>query len=206
MNNDLRMAGADRVGDWMITFTGKRFYPLDPRPEDVNFRDIGHALSMICRYGGHIRRFYSVAEHCALMAAYFEQRGDLPKARYALIHDAPEAYIGDMVRPLKRDMAAFTAAERGIAAAIQYAILGKPWQTTILARNPETVALVDAADKAIVIDERNELFRPEVLAAADWYPKRAPLGVQVVGHPPHIAERDFMATFVRLFPEIDLDR
>lgn len=52
-----------RKGDWILTFTGRRFYPLDPRPEDVCLEDIAHALSLICRYNGHSRFFYSVAEH-----------------------------------------------------------------------------------------------------------------------------------------------
>src|SRR5689334_11513518 len=107
MDGDTAIAGAARVGDWMMTLSGKRFWPLDPRPEDVDFRDIGHALSMICRYGGHVRRFYSVAEHSALLARWFEARGDFTFAKYALLHDGTEAYIGDMVRQLKQFMPEF---------------------------------------------------------------------------------------------------
>ena len=55
-------------GSWMQTFTGRQFFPLDPHPNDVDPVDIAHALSLICRYGGHTRRFYSVAEHCVLLS------------------------------------------------------------------------------------------------------------------------------------------
>jgi uncharacterized protein len=98
-------------GDWMITRTGRRFFPLDPKPEDVNVYDIAHALAHICRYGGHVPSFYSVAQHSSLMADHFYDLGEPVLALWALVHDAAEAYIGDMIKPLKRDMPAFVAAE-----------------------------------------------------------------------------------------------
>ena len=57
-----------RKGDWMQTATGGVFWPVDPRPEDVEIEDIAHALSLICRYCGHVREFYSVAQHSVLVA------------------------------------------------------------------------------------------------------------------------------------------
>src|SRR5690349_636686 len=87
-------------GSWMQTFTGRQFYPLDPRLDEIDPLDIAHALSMICRYGGHTKHFYSVAEHCLLMS-----HAVAPEyALWALLHDATEAYVGDMVRPLKHHM------------------------------------------------------------------------------------------------------
>src|SRR4051812_20612492 len=87
-------------GDWMQTYTGRAFWPLDAQPEDVDPLDIAAALSMLCRYGGHVSRFYSVAEHCLLMSEAVAPE----HALWALLHDATEAYMGDMVRPLKRQM------------------------------------------------------------------------------------------------------
>lgn len=83
---------------WIQTYMGRRFYPLDPRPQDVAIEDIAHALSMKCRYTGHTARFYSVAEHC-------ERASYLVPPQYALaalLHDASEAYLPDLAAPVKR--------------------------------------------------------------------------------------------------------
>lgn len=101
-------------GDWMQTFTGARFYPMDPRPEDIDPADIAHALSLLCRYGGHLDRFYSVAEHCVLMS-----RAVPPEhALIALLHDATEAYVVDVPRPLKRYLPDYQAMEAAVWGAI----------------------------------------------------------------------------------------
>jgi len=108
-----------RRGDWMQTHSGLRFYPLDPRPEDIRIEDIAHALSHICRFNGHCARFYSVAEHSIMVAREVYRalachpRRDL-LALTALLHDASEAYLCDVPRPLKRlnEMTAYRDAER----------------------------------------------------------------------------------------------
>lgn len=95
---------------WFQTFTGKLVDAENPTPEMIDIEDIAHALSMTCRFGGHCRDFYSVAEHSVLV----EQYGTLPPhlihttgpeivcARLALLlHDAAEAYIGDIITPVK---------------------------------------------------------------------------------------------------------
>lgn len=102
---------AGRIGDWMLTYTGKHFWPLDPRPEDIDIRDIIHHLAMTCRWGGATKFHYSVAQHCVLVcdAVFWRSKNllappDICKewALWGLLHDASEAYLGDMVRPLKR--------------------------------------------------------------------------------------------------------
>ncbi len=80
------------------TFTDKRFYFLDPKPEDICIEDIAHSLSHICRYGGHCHRFYSVGEHS--ITCCDRVRG-LSVPLWGLLHDAAEAYIGDICKPLK---------------------------------------------------------------------------------------------------------
>ena len=82
----------------IVTYTGKGFDLLDPQPEMVCIEDIAHSLAHICRYTGHVREFYSVAQHCVLMA-----RANLPGGRLQrLLHDAAEAYIGDIASPWKQ--------------------------------------------------------------------------------------------------------
>lgn len=190
---------SERRGDWMITFTGKRFWPLDPHPLDVDFRDIAHALSLICRYGGHVRRFYSVAEHSTLLARYFLQRGEIGKARCAAVHDASEAYVGDMVRPLKRDFQAYGTIEENV----HDAIIEKLPEEDLW--SPEDALAVKAADTAILTNEARALFRPEALARANWVLSIEPLaGVVPIGQPPHEAERDFMSLLRQLFPALEI--
>ena len=94
-----------RLGDWMITFTGKKYWPLDPRPEDVCTEDIAHHLSMICRYGGACKYFYSVAQHSVILSQLLEQeRESIQTLQWGLLHDAAEAYVGDTIRPIKRSL------------------------------------------------------------------------------------------------------
>jgi hypothetical protein len=81
----------------MRTFTGKMIDPFDPNPALICIEDIAHALSQINRFGGHTHRPYSVAEH-SVLGTYFVSRGNELEF---LLHDATEAYIGDLIRPLK---------------------------------------------------------------------------------------------------------
>lgn len=103
-----------RLGDWMQTYTGVAFYPMDPRPEEISIYDIAHALANICRYGGHSRYFYSVAEHSCLVSEFVSEAQKFD----ALMHDAAEAYVGDMVRPLKLSMPEFCSVENKIRTVI----------------------------------------------------------------------------------------
>lgn len=103
--------GQERIGDWVQTYGGRSFWPLDPRPTDIFITDIAHALSLLCRFGGHCCVFYSVAEHCVLMS---RQCADPYDKLWCLLHDASEAYIGDMVRPLKRMIPQFQDIEHKI--------------------------------------------------------------------------------------------
>lgn len=82
----------------ICTHTGKVIDVLHPKIEDIDIEDIAHGLSMQCRYGGRCERFYSVAEHCWLMSK-FDFLPGRPLAK--LLHDASEAYVGDLVRGIK---------------------------------------------------------------------------------------------------------
>lgn len=82
----------------ITTYTGKRFDVLNPRPEDVCLKDIAHALTQIPRFGGHGRERYTVAQHSCRLA----QLLPLHELRLpGLLHDAAEAYLGDIPTPIK---------------------------------------------------------------------------------------------------------
>lgn len=85
---------------WILTRSGKRFDLQAPAAEMVCPRDIAHALAHLCRFNGHTSRHYSVAQHSVLVASIVPAEHKLA----ALLHDATEAYVGDMVRPLKLGM------------------------------------------------------------------------------------------------------
>lgn len=87
----------------MISVSGRTVPVTDLQPEDVYEPDIAHALGMICRYNGHVPRFYSVAEHCVRVAEMLRSWGEPSHVVLTgLVHDAHEALTGDMIRPLKR--------------------------------------------------------------------------------------------------------
>jgi uncharacterized protein len=91
-----------RKGNYIQTFSGIRFYLLDPRAEDVNAYDIAHSLSNNCRFTGHTKEFYSVATHSILCADQARKDGMSAKIQlYCLLHDGSEAYLNDIARPLK---------------------------------------------------------------------------------------------------------
>lgn len=164
-------------GDWMQTFTGRAFYPLAPDAADIDPADIAHALSLLCRYGGHVRTFYGVAEHCVLMSYAVRQENAL----WALLHDATEAYMGDMIRPLKVVMPDYREAEARLMSAI----------CTRFGLDPVCPAEVKAADTRILHDERAALMStpPQPWAAIESVP---PLGVHVEGWDPATAERMYL--------------
>lgn len=85
---------------WIWTYSGKPYWPLDPRAEDVCIEDIAHGLSMQCRYAGQVNTFYSVAEHSVLVSLMVPPE----LALEGLLHDATEAYLSDIVRPFKRGL------------------------------------------------------------------------------------------------------
>jgi hypothetical protein len=164
-------------GDWMQTYSGRAFYQLDAHVEDIHAIDIGHALSMLCRYGGHVRRFYSVAEHCVLMSYAVAPENAL----WALLHDATEAYMGDLIRPLKGMMPTYREAEDRLMG-----VICKRFDLP-----PDRPAEVKAADNRILRDERAALLGvpPQPWASIEGVPA---LGVVIHGWTPGRAKRIYL--------------
>ncbi|MBS9728996.1 phosphohydrolase [Pseudomonas aeruginosa] len=99
---------------WIITYTGSRFDLIQPDPASIHPTDIAHALAQQCRFNGHCVSHYSVAQHSYFVADLVPEEHQLA----ALLHDASEAYIGDMVRPLKELLPEFRQIEAVIWSAI----------------------------------------------------------------------------------------
>ncbi|GAB6105495.1 MAG: phosphohydrolase [Blautia sp.] len=99
----------------MNTFTGLQFDPLKMTVRDVSLKDIAHALSFLCRGGGQTLFFYSVAQHSLNCAREAHARGWSERMILAcLLHDASEAYISDIIRPVKVHLANYLEIEEMI--------------------------------------------------------------------------------------------
>lgn len=174
-------------GDWMQTFTGRKFWPTAARPEDLAVEDVAHALSLVCRYGGHVREFYSVAQHCVLVSRAAEPEHKL----WALLHDATEAYVGDMVRPLKLQLPAYVEVEdRLMRVMCERWGLEWPMPTEVKVLDnrillDERVALLGAAPGSWQVDGLTPLLAPDPL---DPWPSAR-------------AEAEYLAAFRALVPE-----
>jgi hypothetical protein len=148
------------TGGWQQSFTGRQFWPLDLQVEHLDIRDIAHSLSLQCRYGGHSRRHYSVAEHsllvaelCACVTASGSMGTKLELA--ALMHDASEAYLLDLPRPLKKSIDGYEEIEERCMR-----VISEKWGFSYPLPEP-----VKVADQMAVSIEKRALFGIE---AAPW--------------------------------------
>lgn len=110
---------------WLQTHSGRAFDLRTPDPADVRVEDIAHALARINRYNGHTRIAYSVAEHSLLVASTLMiDHKDDALALAGLLHDAAEAYVGDLIFPLYQALSPEASAEiRTIMGGVEAAIL-----------------------------------------------------------------------------------
>lgn len=101
--------------EYIFTYTGKKVHIFDPRPEEFDIRDIAHGLAFNCRFSGHTRKYYSVAEHSVIMAMF---SSSLDVGLHCLLHDASEAYLRDLASPIKRQMPEYKLVENRLQRAI----------------------------------------------------------------------------------------
>jgi len=176
---------------WILTYTGKHFYPLSPRIDEIDILDIAHGLSNICRFTGACREFYSVAQHS--VHASFAVPPPLELA--ALLHDASEAYLCDVSRPVKyaESMAAYRHAEQHLMTCIGYRF-GIP---------TFDIPSIHEIDNRLLATERRDLMNcGEELD--DWQLRVQPLPLRIVGWAPPKAEAYFLSRFEHLFPYIHM--
>ena len=129
---------------YMQTFTGKYVKPLDLKYEDIDIMDIAHHLSLICRFNGACKRFYSVAQHSIMVANLVSKHDKLA----ALLHDASEAYMADVIRPIKYSIPNIKIIEDRIAIKIlaKFNCYGVDW------------TVVKKADNIMLATERRDLM------------------------------------------------
>lgn len=195
---------------WVQTITGVAFDLKAPRAEDVRAVDIAHALAYSCRFGGHTRAHYSVAQHSILVAALVWHRTNDPAARLlALLHDAHEAFTGDLIQPMKQMIVAYVG---GALRAIEGAVDSAIWRWANVTVNGALVAEVKRADAAILLWERDRfLGRPpqpwvldgkvDELVDADF--GVAPGSALLEAWRPEIAERAFNVAIRWCAPEVN---
>jgi 5'-deoxynucleotidase YfbR-like HD superfamily hydrolase len=171
--------------DWFITASGRQLFALDPDPAQICIEDIAHALSNICRFSGHTREFVSVAQHCVLVSRLVPHE----HARAALLHDAPEAYLGDVIRPIKRVLG------------INYTRLELAWWLAITKRfgvNPTLPDCVKDADNIALMTERRDLIPSHAFKWVEDEHGYKPHPERVIPMTPCEARAAFLARFEEL--------
>ena len=172
-----------RPGDWSQVFTGKKFWPLDPNIDEVDIKDISHSLALQCRFNGHCENFYSIAQHSVLVSKLVPK----DQALAALLHDASEAYIGDIIRPLKKFLPKFKKIELKIEKVI-FEKFG------VKNANQEEIK---KADNIALITERRDLMKN---SPGKWKEEKdyKPSSEKIIAVGPEEAEKKFLERFKEL--------
>jgi uncharacterized protein len=166
----------------ILLVNGDFFDFKNPRDHEFDIKSIAHALSNLCRYTGHTKRFYSVAEHCVLVSR-------LVKPEFAfegLMHDASEAYCGDVASPLKKLLPGYEKIEEGVQDALAtYYGLRYPFP-------PE----VKEADVLAYVTERQSISKTG--KDAIWFTDVQPAEIEIKGLAPRSAYELFMNRYEEL--------
>ncbi len=164
------------------TFTGKEFYLLNPDPDSICIEDIAHALSNICRFGGHTTEFYSVAQHALLVCDWCPDEIKLE----GLSHDDTEAYYGDMVKPFKMLMPNYVELEQKLEKVI--------FRKFKLKNNKKIWKTIKYYDNMALLYEKRDLkFGSTVQASEYLLPKKKLKPLR-----PKIVEKLFLKKFEEL--------
>ena len=168
---------------WIQTYSGRRFSPINPNPNAIVIQDISHALAMQCRFTGHTRKFYSIAQHSVLVSYICDPNDRL----FGLMHDASEAFLTDLSSPLKRSgkFQDYVACERKLQQAICIRF-GLPL---------EEPPSVKKADNLLLATEARDLLGP---LHSDWKLPVEPLPFTITPWTSDQAEDKFIKRFFEL--------
>lgn len=173
---------------WIQTFTGQDFDPFKPNPAKIDIADIAHALANQCRFSGHTREFYSVAQHCVEVASRVAPQHQ----GLALLHDASEAYLSDLPRPLKQmpEFQFYRDAEKALQATINYKFGLNPTVGATLAIKKMDLEVL-LMEVGLVMGPCNVPWNDASLALVKPAPRR--VGWKALS--PAAAEREFLNVF-----------
>lgn len=168
------------------TYTGRSFEPLNPDPADISIEDIAHALSNNCRFTGHVKSFYSVAQHSVLCSRIVPDEYALT----ALLHDASEAYLSDIARPIKQQP--------------EFGDVYKKYEQRLEEAISERFQLVypypdeiKRADNVLLVTEARDLMHG-VKGWSDMYQEIEPLAETIESWEPSLAELKFLGRYYSL--------
>ena len=175
----------EHTGPYLRLRSGKNFYPLTPTVDMVEIEDIAHALGNLCRFGGHTREFYSVAQHSVLCSLMAPEGFKLA----ALLHDATEAYLVDVPRPIKALLPEYRNIEHNLALCIE-----KKFEL------PEDImehSVIKEVDSRMLVSEAAVLVGVD--AQKEWGYTLAPYqGLHIEGWDPVTARQYFMNRYEQL--------
>lgn len=164
----------------ITTYSGRSIQPLEPDPDLIDIEDIAHALSNNCRFTGHVREFYSVAQHSVLCSTIVSDELKLT----ALLHDASEAYLSDIARPIKSQP--------------EFGDVYKKYESRLEAAIAERFRLdypypdeIKWADNVLLRTEQRDLMPDEVEGFET-------LDYEIIPWQPEQAEIKFLATYLKL--------
>jgi len=172
---------------WFESRTGKKIFPMHPDPQMVDIEDIGHSLANICRFGGHCREFYSVAQHSVMVSALVPDH----LAMHGLMHDAAEAYVGDMVRPLKAQLDQYNELEHEWMRAIYMKLCPELYDQLTEDDHNE----IKEADNRALMYEASHLIQSR---GKDWEIDAYPLIMPWVAYDPVTAKKAFLRRWFTL--------
>lgn len=171
------------------TYTGGQFDLFEPDPDEVRRQDIAAGLAHTCRFGGHCKNFYSVAHHSIHVSR--ELSDETPRIRLiGLLHDAGEAYLGDIPRPLKAKFDLFDQIEEQILDAV--------WSASEI--HPPTD---DEWGKVMAADDRLLAYEAtNILEDGSWAESSRDLGYALQSHSCEEIRNEFLARWESLFIEL----
>lgn len=178
---------AEKVDGFIVTYTGDTIYPLNPDPAHIHIEDIAHALANSCRFTGHVREFYSVGQHSVLASLVVSPE----LAMTALLHDASEAYLSDIARPVKQQPG-FGAVYREAEEKLMHAIAERfeiEWPM------PDEIRV---ADSLLLVTEARDLMAGGTSQWSKAYQEIEPLPMPITSWLPREAETRFLTRYYEL--------